>query len=87
MDSYDVSDLRDIPAIMVPNGQKVVIVRTVTIVYEVDIPATLEGLDISEISLEALVREETDNNRISVQLEYLDKPHIEDDSVMTVEIG
>ena len=87
MEKYEITDMRDIPAILVKNGQKVVIVRNVSFSYEADIEAILDEMGETEISLESLIRGELDNNTVSVNLEYCDKTGDKDDSVLTVEIG
>jgi len=72
---------------IVEAGQKVTIVRMVTVSYEMDIPAIMEGLDVSELSVKALIEDEIRNSSLTVESEYYGDLAIEDDTIIAVEIS
>ncbi len=92
MDRMDIFDIKygtpntDILRIVVEKGQKVLITRMVTFEYEVSISDILDDMDETDISVENLIEGETDNNSISVDMDYSEKTDIVDDMVISVQI-
>jgi len=76
----------DISGITVKSGQKVVIVRLLTISYTVDVKDLLDDCDVTEISLKQLITGEERENDITVKMEYWDEAEIGDDLVISAEV-
>jgi hypothetical protein len=91
-DKMDIWDMQvnprksDILRETVQAGQKVRIIRMVTISYEINVSDVLDGLDETDISVEALLTDEFDNVGVWDISDNYEEAEIGDDVAILVEI-